>query len=94
LRRIGRADAVWARFDMTGYKLGDGNKLDIEYGLAVLRADGTQAYAEPQAATRSSSRFIRCVISPACSVSIWQKISHAAVHHRFEGPRQFRRSDF
>ena len=38
-------DAVWARFDMTGYKLGDGNQFDIDYGLVVLRADGTQAYA-------------------------------------------------
>jgi len=50
-------DAVWARFDMTGYKLGDGNQFDIEYGLAVLRADGTQAYAEPQAATQKEQTF-------------------------------------
>jgi hypothetical protein len=50
-------DAVWARFDMTGYKLGDGNQFDIEYGLAVLRADGTQAYAEPQAAAQKEQTF-------------------------------------
>lgn len=50
-------DAVWARFDMTGYKLGDGNQFDIEYGLVVLRADGTQAYAEPQAAAQKEQTF-------------------------------------
>ena len=50
-------DAVWARFDMTGYKLGDGNQFDIEYGLVVLRADGSQAYAEPQAATQKEQTF-------------------------------------
>jgi hypothetical protein len=50
-------DAVWARFDMTGYKLGDGNQLDIDYGLVVLRPDGTQAYAEPQAAAQKEQTF-------------------------------------
>jgi hypothetical protein len=50
-------DAVWARFDMTGYKLGDGNQFDIEYGLVVLRSDGTQAYAEPQAASQKEQTF-------------------------------------
>ncbi|HEY6392590.1 MAG TPA: hypothetical protein VIX89_15015 [Bryobacteraceae bacterium] len=50
-------DAVWARFDMTGYKLGEGNQFDIEYGLAVLRADGAQAYAEPQAAAQKEQTF-------------------------------------
>jgi len=50
-------DAVWARFDMTGYKLGDGNQFDIEYGLVVLRADGSQAYTEPQAAAQKEQPF-------------------------------------
>src|SRR5260370_32912497 len=31
-------DAVWARFDMTGFKMGDVNQFDIEEGLVVLRA--------------------------------------------------------
>jgi hypothetical protein len=50
-------DAVWARFDMTGYKLGDANQLDIEYGLVVLRADGTVAYSEPHAADQKEQPF-------------------------------------
>jgi hypothetical protein len=43
-------DALWARFDMTGYKISDKNLFDIEYGLEVLSADGAVAYSQPQAA--------------------------------------------
>ncbi len=50
-------DSLWARFIMTGYKLGDGNQFDIEYGLAVLRADGTVAYSEPRAAGQKDQPF-------------------------------------
>jgi hypothetical protein len=50
-------DAVWARFDMTGYKLGDKYQVDIEYGLTVLRSDGSVAYAEPQAAHQNIETF-------------------------------------
>jgi len=50
-------DSVWARFDMTGYKLSDNNQFDIEYGLTVLRSDGSVAYTEPQAATAKDQTF-------------------------------------
>jgi hypothetical protein len=50
-------DAVWARFDMTGYKLGDKNQVDIEYGLTVLREDGSVAYTEPTAADQKIQSF-------------------------------------
>ena len=50
-------DSVWARFDMTGYKLGDKNQVDIEYGLTVLREDGSIAYTEPTAADQKVQSF-------------------------------------
>ena len=50
-------DSLWARFIMTGYKLGDGNQYDIEYGLTVLRADGSVAYSEPHAAAQKDKPF-------------------------------------
>jgi hypothetical protein len=50
-------DSLWARFIMTGYKLGTGNQYDIEYGLVVLRADGTVAYSEPHAAAQKDQPF-------------------------------------
>jgi hypothetical protein len=50
-------DSVWAKFDMTGYKLGEKNAVDIEYGLTVLREDGSVAYTEPQAANQKIETF-------------------------------------
>ncbi len=50
-------DPVWARFDMTGYKFGEKNLVDIEYGLTVLRADGSTAYTQPDAATQRVQSF-------------------------------------
>jgi hypothetical protein len=50
-------EAVWAHFDMTGYKLGENNQLDVEYGLQVLRADGTVAYSQPRAAGEKQQTF-------------------------------------
>ncbi len=50
-------DQLWARFDMTGYKIGEKNLFDIEYGLVVLRADGSTAYSQPQAATAKEAPF-------------------------------------
>ena len=50
-------DSLWARFDMTGYKIGEKNLLDIQYGLVVLRADGTTAYSQPEAATAKQAPF-------------------------------------
>lgn len=50
-------DSLWARFDMTGYKLAEGNKFDIDYGLVVLRPDGSVAYSEPHAAALNNQTF-------------------------------------
>ena len=50
-------DAVWAKFDMTGYKLGEKNQVDIDYGLRVLRDDGSVAYEQPVAATQKIQTF-------------------------------------
>jgi len=50
-------DSLWARFVMTGYKMGEKNQFDIEYGLTVLRADGTVAYTEPKAAAQKDQPF-------------------------------------
>jgi hypothetical protein len=50
-------DSLWARFLMTGFKLGEGNAFDIEYGLVVLRPDGTTAYSEPHAASMKEQPF-------------------------------------
>lgn len=50
-------DSLWARFDMTGYKIGEKNLFDIGYGLVVLRTDGSVAYSQPEAANSKEAPF-------------------------------------
>ena len=50
-------DSLWARFDMTGYKIGEKNLFDIGYGLVVLRTDGSVAYSQPDAANSKEAPF-------------------------------------
>ena len=50
-------DSVWARFDMTGYKIGEKNHFDVEYGLKVLRPNGEVTYEEPKAAEAKDETF-------------------------------------
>ncbi len=50
-------DTVWARFDMTGYKLGDKNQFDVEYGLRVLKPNGETTYEQARAADEKNQSF-------------------------------------
>jgi hypothetical protein len=43
-------DTVWARFDMTGFKTGQGNAVDVAYGITVFRPNGTQLFEQKSAA--------------------------------------------
>jgi hypothetical protein len=50
-------DPVWARFEITGYKLGESNRYDVEYGLSVLTPAGQAIYSQPQAAVEQNKSF-------------------------------------
>lgn len=50
-------DTLWARFEMAGYQLGAGNHFALEYGLRILRADGSVAFEQPHAARSEGSSF-------------------------------------
>jgi hypothetical protein len=50
-------ETLWARFDITGYKYGPKNKFDVEYGLAILRENGEQVFAQPSAADDAHESF-------------------------------------
>jgi hypothetical protein len=41
---------VWARFDITGFKVGPANSVALQYGVKVLRPDGSQIFTRPEAA--------------------------------------------
>ncbi len=50
-------DNLFARFDITGYRYGDHNTVDVSYDVAVLTAEGKQIYSQPKAAEEKSFSF-------------------------------------
>lgn len=53
---------LWAKFDIAGFKFGDKNRFDVNYGLAILGgaedgAEPKQLFAQPDAATESKDSF-------------------------------------
>jgi hypothetical protein len=50
-------DAVFASFDVTGYKFGEGNKFDVKVGMAVENADGHELFSQPEADEQSNQSF-------------------------------------
>ena len=48
---------LWAKFDIIGFKLGENNRLDVNYGLAVLDAEGKELFAQPEAAGDAKESF-------------------------------------
>jgi len=52
-----QGSTLWARFEMAGYKFEANNKFSVEYGLAILGADGKELFAQPVAAAESKESF-------------------------------------
>ncbi len=48
---------LWAKFEMAGYQFGENHKFSVDYGLAVLNADGKELFAQPEAAAESKESF-------------------------------------
>lgn len=52
-----QGDALFARFDLAGFKLGEKNRFHVVYGLRLLRPSGNLLYEEPVAAEETDSPF-------------------------------------
>jgi hypothetical protein len=50
-------DTLFARFNMTGYRFGDRNTIDLAYDVAVLNPDGKQIYQQLNAAVEKSFSY-------------------------------------
>ena len=50
-------DAVWARFDITGFKYGDKNHIDVSYTASVLSPSGKVLWTQPEPAVDQSDSF-------------------------------------
>ncbi len=48
---------LWAKFEMAGYKFEANHKFSVDYGLAVLNAEGKELFAQPEAAAESKESF-------------------------------------
>jgi hypothetical protein len=50
-------ESVWVRFDVTGYKYGEQNAMDVAYDVAVTDAAGKQLFSQENAAVEKSQAF-------------------------------------
>jgi hypothetical protein len=50
-------DSLFARFDITGFRYGDRNTIEVTYDVAVQNPDGKVIYTQPAAAVEKSFSF-------------------------------------
>jgi hypothetical protein len=50
-------NGVWSKFDITGFKYGPNNKIDVSYVTSVLSASGKVLWTQPEAAVEQSESF-------------------------------------
>jgi hypothetical protein len=50
-------DSVWARFDIIGFKYGEGNSVNVSYDVAVTAPSGKVIYTQPDAAVEKTQSF-------------------------------------
>lgn len=50
-------DMLWVRFNITGYKYGEQNSIDVGYDVEVLSPDGKPLFAQEDAAVEKSQAF-------------------------------------
>jgi hypothetical protein len=48
---------IWVKFDMTGFKYGPGNKLDVSYVFSILSGTGKVLFTNPEAAGDQTESF-------------------------------------
>jgi len=64
-------DALWVRFDVTGYKYGDKNSVNLSYVFSVLGADGSAIWTAPQPIVeQSESVYPKPYVSGAFSIQV------------------------
>ncbi|HEV2445802.1 MAG TPA: hypothetical protein VGS58_07765 [Candidatus Sulfopaludibacter sp.] len=50
-------NGVWTKFDITGFKYGPGNKIDVSYLTSVLNSAGKVLWTQPEPAVEQSESF-------------------------------------
>jgi hypothetical protein len=70
-------DDLWARFDIIGYKFGDGNAIDVSYDVAVIDAGGKVLWSQADAAVDQSQSFYPKRFVPGAMSLTMQKNTRA-----------------
>lgn len=69
-------DAVWIRFEIVGFKLGEQNRFEVAYGITVLRASGDVLFQQPEAAVeRDHSFYPRHYVPAALSLNLTKDLA-------------------
>jgi len=64
-------DGVWAKFDITGFKYADKNRIDVSYVTSVVAPSGKVLWTQPEAATEKSESFYpRRYVPAAMGISL------------------------
>jgi hypothetical protein len=64
-------DSVWTRFDITGYRYGLGNQIDVGYLVSVLDSTGKVLWTQPEpTAERAGSFYPKLWVSASMSITI------------------------
>jgi hypothetical protein len=66
-------DAVWTRFDITGFRYGPKNKIDVTYVVSVLDASGKVLWTQPEPTAAESESFYPKLWVPASMSVTTQK---------------------
>jgi len=68
-------DALWVRFDVTGYKYGEKNKVNLNYVFSVLGADGSTMWTASQPQVEESEAFYpKPYVSGAFSIQVQSSV--------------------
>jgi len=66
-------DTLWAKFDITGFKYGTGNKVDISYSISILDGTGKVLWTQPEPSTEQTESFYPKPYLPAVFSIMIQK---------------------
>jgi hypothetical protein len=69
-------DAVWARFEITGFRYGDNNRIHVEYDISVVGPSGKVMFTQPQAAVeQGESLYPKKYLPGVLSLNMDRKVT-------------------
>ena len=72
-------DAVWAKFDITGFKYAAGNKIDVSYSTSVVDSSGKTLWTQPEPAGEQTASFYpKLYVAAEMSIALQKNIRPGA----------------